>query len=59
MPALSERPVPPDFELPAPGNQRFQLSALKGHPFLVYFHPKDPTPGHAQAVLGRLRPAKP
>jgi len=35
----------PDFELPATGNQRFQLSAFKGHPFVVYFYPKDATPG--------------
>jgi len=42
---LSERPVLPDFELPATGNQRFQLSAFKGHPFVLYFYPKDNTPG--------------
>jgi thioredoxin-dependent peroxiredoxin len=37
--------VLPDFELPATGNQRFQLSAFKGHPFVIYFYPKDDTPG--------------
>jgi len=41
---LSERPVLPDFELPATGNQRFQLSAFKA-PFVLYFYPKDNTPG--------------
>jgi len=41
---LSERPVLPDFELPATGNQRFQLSAYKA-PFVLYFYPKDDTPG--------------
>jgi thioredoxin-dependent peroxiredoxin len=41
---LSERPVLPDFELPATGNQRFQLSAFKA-PFVLYFYPKDSTPG--------------
>src|SRR3954466_6941311 len=35
----------PDFELPATGNQRFQLSAFKGHPFILYFYPRDDTPG--------------
>ena len=35
----------PDFELPATGNQRFQLSAFKGHPFVLYFYPRDNTPG--------------
>ena len=35
----------PDFELPATGNQRFQLSAFAGHPFVLYFYPRDDTPG--------------
>lgn len=35
----------PDFELNATGNQRFQLSAFAGHPFVLYFYPKDDTPG--------------
>ncbi len=35
----------PDFELPATGGQRFRLSAFKGHPFILYFYPKDNTPG--------------
>ena len=42
---MSERPVLPDFELPATGNQRFLLSAFRGHPFVLYFYPKDNTPG--------------
>ena len=41
---MSERPVLPDFELPATGNQRFQLSAYKA-PFVLYFYPRDDTPG--------------
>lgn len=35
----------PDFELPATGNQRFQLSAFEGYPFVLYFYPRDNTPG--------------
>lgn len=35
----------PDFECPATGNQRFQLSAFKGHPFVLFFYPRDNTPG--------------
>jgi peroxiredoxin Q/BCP len=35
----------PDFELPATGGQRFKLSAFHGHPFVIYFYPKDNTPG--------------
>jgi thioredoxin-dependent peroxiredoxin len=42
---MSEPPVLPDFELPATGNQRFRLSAFKGHQFVLYFYPKDNTPG--------------
>jgi peroxiredoxin Q/BCP len=35
----------PDFGLAATGNQRFSLSAFRGHPFVLYFYPKDDTPG--------------
>lgn len=42
---MSERKAIADFELPATGSQRFQLSAFKGHPFILYFYPKDNTPG--------------
>jgi peroxiredoxin Q/BCP len=42
---MSDRASLPDFELPATGQQRFQLSAFKGHPFVLYFYPRDDTPG--------------
>ena len=42
---MTERTGLPDFEVPATGNQRFQLSALKGHPIVLCFYPKDDTPG--------------
>ena len=35
----------PDFELPATGNRTFRLSAERGHPLVLYFYPKDNTPG--------------
>jgi peroxiredoxin Q/BCP len=35
----------PDFSLPSTGGATFQLSAQKGHPVVVYFYPKDNTPG--------------
>lgn len=35
----------PDFTLPATGGQSFTLSALRGHPVVLYFYPKDNTPG--------------
>ena len=42
---MSEGKALPDFELPATGNQRFRLSAFQGHPLVLYFYPKDNTPG--------------
>lgn len=35
----------PDFSLPATGNQTFQLHAARGKYLVVYFYPKDNTPG--------------
>jgi thioredoxin-dependent peroxiredoxin len=35
----------PEFELPATGNQTFKLSAMRGAPLVLYFYPKDNTPG--------------
>ena len=35
----------PDFELPATGGKQFRLSAARGKPVILYFYPKDSTPG--------------
>ena len=35
----------PNFELPATGDEVFKLSALKGKRVVLYFYPKDSTPG--------------
>jgi peroxiredoxin Q/BCP len=35
----------PDFELVATGGRLFRLSAAKGKPVVLYFYPKDSTPG--------------
>jgi peroxiredoxin Q/BCP len=35
----------PDFELPATRDQRVRLSQLKGSNVVLYFYPKDSTPG--------------
>jgi len=35
----------PDFELPATGGKTFRLSRSKGAPLVLYFYPKDNTPG--------------
>ena len=35
----------PDFELPATSGATFKLSDQHGHPVVIYFYPKDHTPG--------------
>ncbi len=35
----------PDFSLPATGNQIFNLHAARGQHLVIYFYPKDNTPG--------------
>ena len=35
----------PDFTAPATSGQSIQLSALKGQQVVIYFYPKDSTPG--------------
>ena len=35
----------PDFTLPATGNPSFTLSSLQGQKVVLYFYPKDSTPG--------------
>jgi peroxiredoxin Q/BCP len=34
-----------DFSLPATGNQTFSLTAARGKHLVIYFYPKDNTPG--------------
>lgn len=35
----------PDFELASTGNRTFKLSSALGRPLVLYFYPKDNTPG--------------
>lgn len=35
----------PDFSLPATNGQTFRLDELRGKPLVIYFYPKDSTPG--------------
>jgi thioredoxin-dependent peroxiredoxin len=39
-----DKPVP-DFELPATGDKTIRLSDLKGKNVVLYFYPRDDTPG--------------
>jgi peroxiredoxin Q/BCP len=41
---MLDRPVP-DFELPATGGGRFSPAAANGRIVVLYFYPKDNTPG--------------
>ena len=41
---MLDKPAP-DFELPATGGKMFRLSRAKGSPLVLYFYPKDNTPG--------------
>lgn len=41
---MLNQPVP-DFELPATGNRMFRLSHYAGTTLVLYFYPKDATPG--------------
>ena len=41
---MSENPVA-DFSLPATGGQTFTLSGARGKHLVIYFYPKDNTPG--------------
>lgn len=41
---MLNQPVP-DFELPATGGTSFQLSRQRGNNIVIYFYPKDSTPG--------------
>lgn len=44
MPAIIGQSAPA-FDLPRDGSGRITLSELSGAPFVVYFYPKDDTPG--------------
>lgn len=45
MPKVSIGKLVSDFELSATGNQVLKLSRLKGQNVVLYFYPKDNTPG--------------
>jgi peroxiredoxin Q/BCP len=43
--ALQEGKQAPAFDLPGSGGGNVSLKGLKGKPFVLYFYPKDDTPG--------------
>lgn len=42
----------PDFTLPTDGNGTISLAALKGKKVILYFYPKDDTPGCTKEACG-------
>ena len=42
---IADGMTPPDFQLPDGDGTSVKLSALRGRPVVVYFYPKDDTPG--------------
>ena len=42
----------PDFTLPTDGNGTISLAALKGKTVILYFYPKDDTPGCTKEACG-------
>ena len=43
----------PDFTATATGDQEISLSSLKGKNIVIYFYPKDSTPGCTTEAEGR------
>jgi thioredoxin-dependent peroxiredoxin len=42
----------PAFDLPSDGGGRISSAALRGRPYVIYFYPKDDTPGCTKEALG-------
>jgi peroxiredoxin Q/BCP len=42
----------PDFELSSDSGERVKLSSLRGKPVVLYFYPKDDTPGCTRQASG-------
>ena len=49
---LKEGDKAPQFDLPTDGGKRLSLSELKGKKVVLYFYPKDDTPGCTKEAIG-------
>ena len=54
---IEEGSKAPDFTLPTHDGTKLKLSSLKGAPIVLYFYPKDDTPGCTREACG-FRDAK-
>ena len=52
MPAIAEGKKAPDFTLTDAGGKKVSLSDFKGKDVVVYFYPKDDTPGCTKEACG-------
>ncbi|WP_421875373.1 thioredoxin-dependent thiol peroxidase [Pacificispira sp.] len=50
--AVNEGDTAPDFTMPTDGGGTVRLSDLKGKPVILYFYPKDDTPGCTKEACG-------
>jgi thioredoxin-dependent peroxiredoxin len=49
---VEEGKAAPDFELTSDSGERVKLSSLRGKPVVLYFYPKDDTPGCTRQACG-------
>jgi peroxiredoxin Q/BCP len=49
---IEEGKPAPDFELPTDNGETIKLSELRGKPVVLYFYPKDDTPGCTTQACG-------
>jgi peroxiredoxin Q/BCP len=49
---VAEGEVAPDFELGSDGGESVHLSDYRGRPVVLYFYPKDDTPGCTKQACG-------
>jgi thioredoxin-dependent peroxiredoxin len=49
---IEEGKPAPDFELPSDNGETIKLSSLRGKPVVLYFYPKDDTPGCTAQACG-------
>src|SRR5215216_6431668 len=50
--AVAEGDLAPDFELTSDSGETVTLSSLRGKPVVLYFYPKDDTPGCTTQACG-------